>query len=75
MRHDDNRPIGPEEYAWKVRAALAALQDAQACAAAACRELCPLNGYAPAFDRISKLHDQIKKEWHRLERFRPERTS
>lgn len=50
----------------KVRRALASIERAQNLLADACSELSPVVGLVKEWERLGKLHDKVKAEWHRL---------
>lgn len=56
-----------EQERQKVRNALACLQQAQYLVDDAARELCSVNGFAREWSDLAKLHDQVKRRWHRIE--------
>ena len=49
-----------------VQRALDLIQQAQLLINAAAQELCPVNGFANEWSASAKVHDNIKRYWHRV---------
>ena len=54
------------EESQKVRQALALIQQAQSLILQAQQELCPLEDFGDLWTSTGKLHDAVKKFWHRV---------
>jgi len=57
--------LSPEEQA-KVQEALHLIEAAQSTILSAQHALCPLEGFGDLWTATSRVHDTIKKHWHRV---------
>jgi len=48
----------------RVRAALAAIQEAQGLVDRAAQALCSVNGLCPEYEKLGKLYDQVHRAWY-----------
>lgn len=52
----------------KINRALVLIERAQNALSEACAELSPVVGVCPEWERVGKLADRVKAQWHRLNR-------
>lgn len=50
----------------KIQLALKELESAQRALGNACEELSPIVGLSDDWERVGKLYDTVKAEWHRI---------
>jgi hypothetical protein len=48
----------------RVKAALAAIEEAQGLIGQAVQALCPVNGLCPVYMKVSRLYDQVNRAWY-----------
>jgi hypothetical protein len=61
-----NDPLAARKAAaeLRVRAALAAIQEAQALVDRAAQALCSVNGLCPEYERLGKLYEAVHRVWY-----------